>query len=500
MEEVEEILRSARAAGAVKAEVYLKTSRGRRVILEPGLVGGRPRITVSAFVEEGMAIRVLDREGRSGFAWGSPAGVRRAAGLAEAALAACSGSAVREGCGPSGAIPFPPPAQGPLPDLGMDDPETAGATDDRLVRLLGEAVDAATAGPAADVDRAVLSTAATRITLANSLGFMGEYPRTLAHLSVSMAPAVAGARAALEERAACRLRDLDPRDCGLEAARRSLPPRPLVPPPAGELPAILSPRAAASLLRALLPWILQERRPDLFPDGGQAQLRPSRRGARPGGLTVIDDPRLPGRPGSAPFDGAGQTTGRTILLDGGRFADRLSAEGGNAIRASFKDPPVIGPSNIYIAPDGGHDPGALQGSTRGIAFHDVGAGGGWDGPCLRIAAARFDAGPRIGIEIVRGDWHTPAGPAGPADGLYWSGPLQAVLEGVAAAGSDLRFFHPGAVMGAPSLRLEGIGPWVAQGTAVRPAPGAAARPEPGTAARPEPGAADRPAPPAGGTV
>ena len=65
----------------------------------------------------------------------------------------------------------------------------------------------------------------------------------LALLSIAMVPAAAGARAVLEERSACRLRDLGARECGREAALRALPARPAVPPPHDDLPLILGPRA-----------------------------------------------------------------------------------------------------------------------------------------------------------------------------------------------------------------------------------------------------------------
>jgi hypothetical protein len=372
-------------------------------------------------------------------------------------MAAAAGSAPPAGGAPL-EVPFAPPHPGPHPDLEIDDDEVAGARETRLTGLLEEAADAAAAaaGDAAAVDRAVLSAASTSIDLSNSLGFAGGFRRTLAHLSVSMAPAVAGARAALEERAACRLADLDPRALGLEAARRALPPRPVVPPPAADLPAILSPRAAASLLRALVPWLMRAAPADAREGVGRTS----------GGLTVFDDARLPGRIGSVPFDGAGRPTGRVRLLAGGRIVGRLCAEAGNAVRPSFRDPPAIGPSNLLIAPGEGPGP--------------EGPGGE---PCLMVGAAAVVPGARVRILILRGDWRAGGAPAGAADGLAWEGPLSAILHGAVAAGPDLRFFHPGVSIGAPSLRIEGIGPWVLEGTAAsRPAdarPGSRPRPPAG---------------------
>jgi PmbA protein len=450
--------RRAQALGALEAEVFRKTAHGRRVMLEPALVGGaRPRLTVSTSEEDGLAVRVKDRQGRWGFAWGSPSGPRAALDLVAAALASAR-SADPE-------IPLAPPrrrdaegeaspasAEGPA-DLGIDDAEGLSAPVDRVADLLGEAAEAATshAGGAAAVDRALLSAAGGSVTLFNSCGFSGSYGKSLALLSLSMAPVASGAVAALEERSACRLRDLDPRECGREAARRALPPRPPVPPPAGEPPLLLEPRAAASLLSTLLPRLMT---------GAIAS---------PGALWIVDDGRLPGGFGTAPFDGIGRPTRRATLVAGGLAAGRLSSIAGNVVRPSFRDPPAAGFTNLYASP--ASEVGRLLADPLLDPIEERMLGGVADGPepCLRASAVRFIPGPAWRVRILSGNWHSGGSPAGSADGIGWEGPLETILAGIRAAGSDLRFFHLGMPIGAPSLRIEGLGPWVVESAGARPA-------------------------------
>ncbi|HEX9427210.1 MAG TPA: hypothetical protein VGA64_05430, partial [Candidatus Polarisedimenticolia bacterium] len=70
----EDLVRLAQTLGAAGVEVFYKAGRSRALVLEPDLsTAGKPRVTTSHVVEEGVGLRVLDRRGRWGFAWRSPA-------------------------------------------------------------------------------------------------------------------------------------------------------------------------------------------------------------------------------------------------------------------------------------------------------------------------------------------------------------------------------------------------------------------------------------------
>lgn len=451
-----DLVRSALASGAAEAEAFCKMADSRALVLEPDLpAGGKPRVTVSSCEVDGLALRVLDRRGRWGFAWRSPlpgSGGSRSGGAGDRALVLeALASASRSGSGrrrrkagsPAGESPQDELApvsgdEGREIDLGLDDPMVMASPVEALESRLAETRDAAL-GIVSDssfVDRVRLNEARLVIALANSRGFRGSYRKSLALLSISIAPAAAGARPVLEERSVCRIAQLDFRECGIEAALRALPSRIPLPPPAVDLPVIFGPRATAALLAAVAPLTLPEGTSGFPTD---ADPEPPHVAGR--GLWLADEARCPGAVGSSPFDGAGWSTGQTIVMAGGRPTGRLVSERGHCVRPTYREPPGPGLTNLrLISPSGA--PAAMPG-----------------GPSLRVAAAQFVPGPLWMIRIVRGDWCAGDEPSGPADGLSWVGPLKAILGGVAAAGPDLRRFHVGMPIDAASVTIEGLNGW-----------------------------------------
>ncbi len=219
---------------------------------------------------------------------------------------------------------------------------------------------------------------------------------------------------------------------------------------------MIGPRAAASFLLAWIPSVLT---------GGSAEefdLASRSRGGLPAArldFRLVDDGRLPGMIGSAPFDGVGRPTGRTILARGGIRCVRLSALGGNTVRPSYREPPFVGPSTLFVEGPPGEGPGHAK---EGTLVVETG---------LVVETARFEPGSESWrIRVLRGEWYRDGEPAGPADGARWEGPVERILSGVAALGGDLRFFYIGRSVGAPSIRVEGLGPWI-----VEAAPGRTAK-------------------------
>jgi PmbA protein len=459
LEWIESLLDSARAAGAVDAEAYVKRSVGRRVVLEPLSDAGHCRASVSTSEERGIALRVRDAEGRWGFAWRSAAGRLNSKALVEDALGSAGRSSRIEDPDHPGCAPCAPQASRAGSCTSSEDERQALQIHDQgwrdasvgwITELLGEAVSAAAsaAGRSAAVDRVLLSTATTTIRLVNSRGFFGEYEMTPALLSVSMIPLEEGARPSLEERSSCRIADIDPRLCGEVAARRSLPRRPTSPPLPGNPSLVIGPRAAASFLSAWIPSALM---------GGSAKEAPiaSRsHGVMPAAhldFALVDDGRLPGMIGSAPFDGVGKPTGRRILARRGIRCGRLSALEGNTIRPSYREPPSVGPTTLLVEGP----------PVEGSAHAEEGALTVESG--LVVETALFEpASESWRIRVLRGDWYSNGEMAGPADGVRWEGSVERILSGVAAFGRDLSFFHIGQSIGAPSLRIEGLGPWIVE--------------------------------------
>ncbi len=469
------LLEAARRARCRDAEVQLKTVAARQVAVEPpALEGGAPQRIVSRHSERGTALRVIDAEGREGFAWrGDGDGSVRDAVTepfgaaddpdagAEALLREALESA-RVGGRPGADWPADPVPGAPVE--GLVDAEALHRPDDALAALAATAVAAIArhSEGALEIDRVVVSEAATSVRLARLSGAGVRYDRTLAAITVAVAPAVPDADAVVEERSACRLDDLDPADAAHAAVARALPRRPAAIPAAigvaaapagagGERPAVavpaslvLAPRAAATLWAALAP---------LLEAGAIAASRPS-------ALDVVADGRAPGRPSSAPCDGAGHPSERRPLMRSGRPVGRVDAASGPFARPSYRERPAPGVAALVVEPGRATRPSADSAGDSTSEF------------ALRVEALEVRPGPtNWSIEIRRGDWrrvdrgHRAVEPAGgteslgAADGIVWEGPPAEIVQAVAATLDDVAWFEVGLPVATPSAVLDGLGPW-----------------------------------------
>jgi PmbA protein len=222
-------------------------------------------------------------------------------------------------------------------------------------------------------------------------------------------------------------------------------------PRSGRLPVLLDPFATASLLGvvagALTAEAVQKGR-SLFAD----RLGESLAGAH---VTLVDDGRRLDAPGSAPWDGEGVPTGRTVLLEGGVLQGWLhntataaragAASTGNASRAGHKSPPGVSPSNLYLEP-GREDRDTLF-AQAGTAFY-----------CQQIMGLHSGANP------VTGEISVAAAGRMVRDGSFAeavreatiAGTVPGLLSGLRAVGSDLRFLPIGGSIGGATLLVDGL--------------------------------------------
>ena len=449
---MEGVLAAARDAGCGAAEVFVKEGRGRQVTLEPSSQGEAPRRQLSLTRESGAALHLVDGAGRVGFAWanlGDP--VDPGTLLGAALLSARLGPAA--GASGTGAPAEPPSREPGAPGLGADldlvDPDCMRMDDEEATARLQDGIaEVARSGDAmVEVDRIVLAEAATTIRLASSGGMRGSFDRTLAMLSIALVPAAPDARAVVEERVSCRLSDLDPAECAREAILRALPERPATEGAAegaaamdrlqggGAVDLVLSPRAAAALVAALAPAALSGSLPDI---------------RRPSALVLHDDATAPGRPSSAPFDGAGRPTVRRLVVEGGRPVGRFEAATGHHERPSYRDIPRPAPAALVVAPGVKVAAGPLPGG--GIAMPSC------DGT-IRAAIVDIKPGSEWMVRIRRGELWKNGARLGPADGLAWAGDLARLLQAIVESGDDSRWYQCGIGINTPSLGLRGLHPW-----------------------------------------
>lgn len=274
----------------------------------------------------------------------------------------------------------------PDPYGGLADATATDASDDRGLGLF--AADVAARAPEAKIadaleleraarafdpritnsSGAAVADATTTIALANSRGFVGSYRATQASRGVSpIATRGAERRNASYGSAARSYGALETSvSIGATAARRAIGMLGARPPATGRCAIVFERDVAAAVLA------------DLFTAVSASNVAignsffASKIGERVGSplVTIVDDGRLPGGLGSAPFDDEGTPTRRTVVVEAGvlrtflydvRYARRLGARTtGNASGNG------VGATNFVLGPGAGTLAELIAATPRGI--------------------------------------------------------------------------------------------------------------------------------------
>lgn len=170
-----------------------------------------------------------------------------------------------------------------------------------------------------------------------------------------------------------------------------------------------------------------------------------------GNTTIIDDGALPQGLMSAPFDGEGVPSQRTVLIDGGELKGFLHnsytaakagvTSTGNAARGSFKSPPELGNTNFYLAPGELEPEEIIRRTGSGLLLTEV-----MGMHTANPISGDFSVG-AAGIWIEHGELTTPV------RGMVIAGNILELLENIDLVGKDLRFFIG---KGAPTIRVAGL--------------------------------------------
>ena len=244
---------------------------------------------------------------------------------------------------------------------GLVDPQHGSVSPERKVEL---ALDLERATRARDprirgVEEAAYADSDATVSIATSTGIEGSYRRTDAWCYVI----AIGAENDEQEMGfdfdlGRGLEALDVGRVATTAARKALVTLGAEKIPSARMPVVFDPYVAAQFLgvlgAALTGEAVQKDRSLFKGKLGQEVAA--------GGITIVDDGRVAGAPGSSPWDDEGVPTQRTEVVSGGVLEsflyDTTSArrEGrsstGNATRAGFKSVPHPAPSNLTIAPTG----------------------------------------------------------------------------------------------------------------------------------------------------
>ncbi|HET6372193.1 MAG TPA: metallopeptidase TldD-related protein, partial [Candidatus Polarisedimenticolia bacterium] len=266
--------------------------------------------------------------------------------------------------------------------------------------------------------------------------------QTLMHLALGVVAGEAGASVVVRRsRTARSCSAFSPALFGDETARLAVTSLEGRPPAGGVYPAVLAPSAAAEVLRLIARRLSPPGPPPGTPIGSRL-------------LNVIDDGRLPGGIATAPFDGEGTPTRRTLVVSGGAACEMIhdlasaaragAASTGNGVRASFRDAPRHMTTNLFIAPGSDSPADLLSSLGDGIWIQT-----------LRPTPAVLSDETAL-VAIGAGRWVKQGRPGAPFSGALVTWPLADLLAGINGVGNDLTFGVAGSGLGAPSLLLQAL--------------------------------------------
>ncbi len=233
-------------------------------------------------------------------------------------------------------------------------------------------------------EEAIYSDSVSEVAIATSTGIAGSYRRTDAWCySVAIAEDGDDTQVAFEFDLARGLGDLDHEAIAERAARRALSILGAQKIPSAKMPVVFDPYTSGQFLgviaAALTGEAVQKGRSLFAGRIGEQVAAPA--------LSLIDDGRVAGAPGSAPWDAEGVPTRRTPVIEGGTLRSFLydvtsarregRASTGNASRAGFKSAPHAAPTNLAFDTTGETRDEILRGAGRALFvqdFHGVHSG------------------------------------------------------------------------------------------------------------------------------
>lgn len=388
----------------------------------------------------GLGVRVI-RDSRLGYAYVANPGMDE---VAQAVATARENATFGTEDAVNG-LPDHPADADPIPDI-FRAALAAASTSDKVALALELEHVATTSDPRVKkVEVASYGDAVSRVAIASTEGVAGGYERTDCWCVVDALAEDGETQSGFSFRLAHEPGDLELQACGAEAADRAARLLGSTKPPSAKVPIVLDPHAAASFLGVLAGALTAEavqKGRSLF-----AELVGRQVGSD--SLDVIDDGRLLGGPGTAPFDDEGVPTARMQLIEAGVLKGFLhntytarrggTVSTGNASRAGYRGTPGVAPSNLFIG--GGDLPveRLLEQAEGGIFIQDVSGVHSGTNPI----SGEFSVG-ATGLRISGGALGEPLRE------MTIASTIPEMLKAVVACGNDLRFFSS---VGCPTVLI-----------------------------------------------
>ena len=284
--------------------------------------------------------------------------------------------------------------------------------------------------------------------LANSNGFVGEYRRS--YCSVSAVPIAKTDDGGMQRdywfSVARSLGRLDsPEDVGKIAAQRTLRRLNARKPNTAEVPVVLDPMVAVSMLDHIFEGV----NGDSVYRGASFLAGMLGEKIAADGVTIIDDGTMPGGFGTSPFDGEGIPTRRTVVVENGVLksyllntytAKKLGLKTtGNASRG-LAGTPGIGPGNYFLQPGTKTPQQLIAGIKDGLYVTEfLGSG-------ANLVTGDYSRG-ASGLWIVNGEL------AYPVEEITVAGNLKKMFHNISDIANDLEFRGS---MACPTIRIDGL--------------------------------------------
>jgi PmbA protein len=431
-----------RASAGEELEAYVTHERTFQVKAYSGEVE-----TLSSAEPRGAGARLI-RDHRVGFAYTTDLGDSGLDALVDRARDNSRHATPEEAVGLADAAPEAPAELRGLVDLS----QTQVSPDDKVAFVLDlERATRAQDSRIRAVEEAVYSDSDGEIAIATTTGISGAYRRTDAWCySLAIATEGDDTEIGFEFDLARGLAALDAQKVAREAARRAVGILGAEKIPSGRMPVVFEPYVAGQFLGvlggALTGEAVQKGR-SLF--AGKIGERVSEEA-----LSLEDDGRIEGAPGSAPWDAEGVPTRRTEIISAGVLEsflyDTTSARRdgrestGNAARGSFKGVPHPSPSNLALASTGESPEEIYARAGKALVvqdFHGVHSGANpVSGDFSVGATGRLLEGGELGAAVKE---------------VTIAAPMLEILKAIQAVGSDLRWLpFGGSYGGATTLVAE----------------------------------------------
>lgn len=260
-------------------------------------------------------------------------------------------------------------------DVGADDKVAFAIELERATRAVDSRIR---------TEEAIYSDSEAEVAIASSRGIAGSYMETNAWCySVAIATDGDDTQVAFDFDLARGLTGLDAEELGRRTAERALGILGATKVASARMPVIFDPYTSGQFLGVLAGALTGEavqKGRSLFAERVDESV------AAPN-LTLVDDGRIPGAPGSSPWDGEGVPTERTEVIAGGVLrsflydttsARRAGARStGNASRAGFKSAPGVSPTNLALETTGESREEVFASAGRALYvldFHGVHSG------------------------------------------------------------------------------------------------------------------------------